>query len=363
LLDATFAAKEQANAALQEMTRNLKKATEDKKSSDMRYKYLAGVAKKEFGVTKSNKRKLTAESLTAAVFGNIHDFRPKKQRFDDFNEDDEEEYLLKEELPKEERLSNGIKLEEPRENQLRRSEPRLLGHNWKVVPIKHESPGRSETSIPPVYFVIKREVSLEPSLSDNVRPVNGNEDFQPRRSMSRLSDSKGGTNSRSFRNSLRSEDDTSLQQFEDLSSTAHSSATGSFKSTESYPTVRSILNPKTAKHSTCSGRLGISFINNSTQEDSYSLVNCPATSVSETLSPKVDRSFADLAEMTGLNYAVSNIAASETNDTDLTGPAPAIITAGGSYAGDADGDESDNAASDMNSFGSTATKSNEGDTA
>jgi hypothetical protein len=364
LLDATFAAKGQANAALQEMTQNLKKATEDKKSSDMRYKYLAGVAKKEFGVTKSNKRKLTAESLTAAVFGNIHDFRPKKQRFDDFGEDDEKEYLVKEELPKEELLSNGIKLEEPRENQLRRSEPGLLGHDWKVVPIKHESPSRSETSIPTVYFVIKREVSLEPSLSDNIRPVNGNGDFQPRRSMSRLSDSKWGTNSRSFRNSLRSEDNTSLQQFEDLSSTAHSSATGSFKSTESYPTVRSILDkPKTAKHSTCSGRLGITFMNNSTQEDSYSLVNCSATSVSETLSPKVDRSFADLAEMTGLSYAVSNITASETNDTDLIGPAPAIITAGGSYAGDADGDESDNAASDMNSSGSIATKSNEGDAA
>jgi hypothetical protein len=192
------------------MTRNLKKATEDKKSSDMRYKYLAGVAKKEFGVTKSNKRKLTAESLTAAVFGNIHDFRPKKQQFDDFGEDDEEEYPVKEELPKEERLSNGIKLEEPRENQLRRSEPGLLGRDWNVVPIKHESPRRSETSIPPVYFLIKREASLEPLLSNNIRPVNGNRDFQPRRSMSRLSDSEGGTNSCSSRNSLRSEDDTGL---------------------------------------------------------------------------------------------------------------------------------------------------------
>jgi hypothetical protein len=116
LLDATFAAKEQARTTFQDITRKLKKATEDKKGCETRYKYLADVAKRDFGVTKSNKRKVSELSLPGGVGGGFHDYRPKRQHYNDYGEDDEEDFSsMKAELSKVE-VMKGEKLGEPNDH-------------------------------------------------------------------------------------------------------------------------------------------------------------------------------------------------------------------------------------------------------
>lgn len=166
LLDATFATKEQAQADFQDLSRKLKKATEDRKACETRFKYLADVAKREFGVTKSNKRKFPLASLPISrVLGNFHDLRPKKQRFDDFGKDDEEEFPIKEELPKKEEIMNSAKLEDEDVHLLKKPTQALILHHWRSLKIKQQSQSESQSSSSPDYFPKKREPSEGPSLS------------------------------------------------------------------------------------------------------------------------------------------------------------------------------------------------------
>ena len=166
LLNATFAAKEQAQAVFQDIKKTLKKASEDKKACETRYKYLADVSKRHFGVKTSNKRKFASESpLPGGVGGGIHDNRSKKQHYDDYGEDDEEDFsAMKVELPKEE-IMDGVKLEGLDGNRLKRPKFGLLRRDLRISNLEHESQNESQSSISPSYLPKKREPSEGPRAS------------------------------------------------------------------------------------------------------------------------------------------------------------------------------------------------------
>jgi hypothetical protein len=351
LLDATFAAKQQAHTAFQDISSKLKKATEEKKACETRFKYLADVAKREFGVTVHNKRKFSSDSLQiSSGLGTFRDFRPKKQRFDDFGKDDEEEFPAKEELPKKEEIMSEVELEDPDGQRLRRPTKILIPRNWRTPTIKQES--ESQNSFSPDYFPKKMELSEAPRVSPMFQPTartqqmtrRGDECVDFRKDMS----SPGTTET------PRSEDEDELNRYYPETS----SSRRPFQRTEVYPTPPSILHtPQAAKDSTWTGLYTDAITSHATQKDSHPPANSSRTDGDAPAMPEADGFINDLLEMWGPNVVKPDTMLSNTNGSDIPDTPTYGSDAGGFKGTSADADELKNNISDMTDSGATTPES------
>jgi hypothetical protein len=355
LLDATFAAKEQAQAIFQELSRKLKKATDDRKACGTRLKYLADVAKREFGITKSNKRKISSDSsLIHGVLGTFHDFRPKKQRFDDFGEYDEEKFPVKEELPKKEEIVNGSEVEDPDGQRLKASTKGLIPGNWRTSTVKQGI--ESQSSVSPDYFPKKREPSTAPRVSLMFQPTIGRQ--QSRRRGDEYMEFREDMSSSGITEASRNEDEEELknQQFTTRYSVEASPLRGRpFQRPEAYLTRPSILRiPKTAKDSTWAGRHTDTTTPDTAKKDGLFPAHSPRTSGSEPAILEPDGFVNDLSEMWGSNAVEPDTAASNANDAE---PAPGVLDAGDFQSSKSEARSSNNFISVMNHSGCDPSKS------
>jgi hypothetical protein len=359
LLDATFTAKEQAQAELQDIARKLKKATEEKKASEMRYKYLAGVAKTEFGVTKSNKRKVSSELRTPRGLEAFHNFRPKKQQSNDFGEEDEEEFPMKEELPENEEIMNGVKLEKSDGHRLKRPAKGLIPRHWRTPNIKHESQSESQSSIPPGHFPMKREPSEGARGSPSFQPITGRERI---RHGVGAADSLGFHEGNDFKIFLAEvwRNDPCLDRISPVRTTSSTPSQG----TGACHTPPSILHiPKMANESTWAGRYSNTTTAHTPQKDGHFPTNSSKPSGPEPAIPEDDGLFKFLSEAGVLGDIRSDIAAPNTKDAEISFSLAGGLDADRFDQTSSEADESEKASSDTNDSSSTTSTSPEYDPA